>query len=180
MIFIFFRNCVNEKLKILECKKWSSMRKVRKHYKFKLRFKLVAINIFHMYVNPRPPEVFFITRPPKGGCCNPLPWFSIWNAWYPYICYQCIGMDLLYPLIPKWVPLNVIWRHCDVIKSALGNLDALKIYVKMSKNQFFAKKNVETWYFCRNFGWICKEMMSLIYITSLKHISCQIFKKWAK
>ena len=23
-----------------------------------------------------------------------------------------------YPLISKWVPLNFIWRHCDVIKSA--------------------------------------------------------------
>ena len=31
-----------------------------------------------------------------------LPGFSIQNAWCPYICFQCIGMDLLYPLIPKW------------------------------------------------------------------------------
>ena len=47
-------------------------------------------------------------------------------------------MDLLYPLIPKGVPLN-----SDVIRSApLGNLDALKIYVKSSKNQFFAKKSI--------------------------------------
>ena len=34
--------------------------------------------------------------------------------------------------------------------------------------------------FRKNFGWICKEMMILIYIASLKHISCQIFNKWTK
>ena len=42
--------------------------------------------------------------------------------------------NLLYPLIPKRVPLNFIWRHCDVIK-----FDVLKIYVKISNNQFLAK-----------------------------------------
>ena len=40
----------------------------------------------------------------------------------------------------------------------------------------FSLKIVETWDFRRFFGWICKEMMILIYIASLKHISCQIFK----
>ena len=32
--------------------------------------------------NPRPPDVFFITRPSEGGggCCNSLPGFSIQNA----------------------------------------------------------------------------------------------------
>ena len=61
---------------------------------------------------------FCNTRPPKGGTplLQPLPGFSIRNAWYPYICYQC--MELFYSLIPKWVQLNFIWRHCDVIKSA--------------------------------------------------------------
>ena len=54
----------------------------------------------------------------EGGLLQPLPGFSIQNAWYPYIYYQCIGMDLLYPLIPKRVPFNFIWQHCDVMKSA--------------------------------------------------------------
>ena len=76
--------------------------------------------IWNNLFNPRPPEVFFVTRPPKGGCCNPLPGFSKRNAWYPYKKYMLpvYSMDLLYPLIPKWVPLNFIWRHYDVIKSA--------------------------------------------------------------
>ena len=36
-----------------------------------------------------------------GGCCNPHPGFSIFNALYPYIYYQCIAMGLFFPLIPK-------------------------------------------------------------------------------
>ena len=71
------------------------------------------------FINPCPLEVFFVTRPPMGGLLlQPLLGFSIRNAWYPYIYYQCIGIDLFYPLIPKWVPLNSIWHHCDIIKSA--------------------------------------------------------------
>ena len=31
-------------------------------------------------IKPRPPAVLFATRPLKGGCCNPLPGFSVWNA----------------------------------------------------------------------------------------------------
>ena len=34
--------------------------------------------------------------------------------------------------------------------------------------------------FSQDFRWICKEMMILIYIASLEHISCEIFKKWAR
>ena len=99
-------------------------------------------------IKPRPPEVFFVTRPPKGGCCNPLPGFSIRNAWYPYIYYQYIGMDLLYPFDTKMSTIELhmtsLWRHKV---SAPSDLDALKIYVKMSKNQFFAKKkkNKKSW-----------------------------------
>ena len=33
-----------------------------------LPWKLYHVN----HVNPRPPELFSVTRPPKGGCCNPL------------------------------------------------------------------------------------------------------------
>ena len=61
---------------------------------------------------------YFCKRSSEAGLLYPLPGFSIRNAWYPYICYQCIGIDLLYPLIPKWVPLNFMWCHYDVIKSA--------------------------------------------------------------
>ena len=48
-------------------------------------------------INPRPPEVFSVTCPPKGGLLQPPPpGFSIRNVLYPYVCYQCIAMDLLY------------------------------------------------------------------------------------
>ena len=43
-----------------------------------------------LLLNPRPPQAFSLTRPPKGGCCNPLTRFSILNVLYPYVCYQCI------------------------------------------------------------------------------------------
>ena len=68
-------------------------------------------------------------------------------------------MDLFYPLIPKWVPLNFIWRHCDVIQRTRGNVDALKIYVEISN---IRKKIVEAWDFRMTFGWICNEMTILI------------------
>ena len=63
---------------------------------------------FHNYmdaavsISPRPPEPFSVTRPQKGGCCNP-PGFSIINILYHYVCYHyhCIAMCLLFPLIPK-------------------------------------------------------------------------------
>ena len=72
--------------------------------------RMAFVSFIFVTFNPRPRDVFFVTHLPKeGGCCNPLPGYDIRNAWYPYICYQCIGMDLLYPLIPKWVPLNFIW-----------------------------------------------------------------------
>ena len=32
-------------------------------------------------LNPRPNEVFFVSRPPKAVLLQPLPGFSIWNAW---------------------------------------------------------------------------------------------------
>ena len=41
-------------------------------------------------INPHPPEVCFVTRPPKGVVATPFPGFSIRNTLYPYICYQCI------------------------------------------------------------------------------------------
>ena len=107
-------------------------------------------------MNPRPPEVFFVTRPPKGGgALRSPPWFSIQNAWYSYICYQCIGMDLLYPLIPKWVQLNFIWRHYDVKISVPS-----EIWMHWKYTWKLAKINFSLRIFC----WICKEMMILIYI----------------
>ena len=91
-------------------------------------------------LNPHPPEVFFCNT---GGLLQPLPGFSIWNAWwYPYICYQCIGMDLLYiSLIPKWVPLNFIWRHHDVKVGAPSKIWMYWKYTwKLANIIFFAKK----------------------------------------
>ena len=54
--------------------------------------------------NPCPPEAFAVTPPPKGGSCNPLPGFSIFKYLYPYVCYQCMAMGLIFPLIPKYIP----------------------------------------------------------------------------
>ena len=38
------------------------------------------------FVNPHPPEPFPVTRPTRGDC---FPEFSILNAIYPCVCYQC-------------------------------------------------------------------------------------------
>ena len=64
----------------------------------------------------------------------------------------------------------------------LRNLDALKIYMKLAKIKFSLKQNKTKKHavFARLFDWICKEMMILIYIESLKHITCQIFKEMDK
>ena len=43
------------------------------------------------------------------------------------------------------------------------------MYMKISKNRFFAEKIVEIWDFRRTFGWLCQEMMIFIYIASLEH-----------
>ena len=83
---------------------------------------------------------FCNTSSEGGGLLQPLPGLSIRNAWYPYICYQCIGMDHLYPLIPKWVPLNFIWRHYDIIKSARPHKFGCFV-MKISKIDFSLKKS---------------------------------------
>ena len=49
-----------------------------------------------------------------GGLFQPLR-FSLQNALYPCICYQCIAKGLLFLLIPKKVPTIFVWRHNDVI-----------------------------------------------------------------
>ena len=145
----------------------------------KLKFLWKLIRLPKFPVAPCPPEVSFVTRPPKGGYCNPLPGFSIRNAWYPSMCYQC--MDFLYPLMPKWVPLIFISRHCDVIKSACPRKFGYIEHIRENEQKsIFRYKSIETWDFRTIFGWICKEMMILIYIASLKHIYFKIFKKWAK
>ena len=60
--------------------------------------------VFNQY-DPRPPETFYVIRPGGGGsCCDPLPGFSIFNAQYPYVCYQCKAMGFFFPLIPKKIP----------------------------------------------------------------------------
>ena len=51
-------------------------------------------------IKTRLPKSFFVTRPPKGGCCNPLR-FSLQNTLYLCICYQFIPVGLLLPLISK-------------------------------------------------------------------------------
>ena len=54
------------------------------------------------YFNPRPPEPFSVTRPPKGGGVVATPsGFSIINDPYPYVCYHCMAKSLFFPLIPK-------------------------------------------------------------------------------
>ena len=137
-------------------------------------------NIVEHLPSPRPPGVFFVTRPPKGGCCNPIPRFSIQNAWYPYICYQCIGVDLLSIgtkmgtiehhmtslLLHKVSAPSEIWMHW-------------KCTWKLAKINF-SPKIVETWDFAGFLAEYVYEMIVLIYIAGLKHISCQLFKKMDK
>ena len=61
-----------------------------------------------------PPETFSVARPPNGGFCNPFYGFSILNSLYPYVCYQCIAMGLLFPLIQKSIirlRITSLWPH---------------------------------------------------------------------
>ena len=62
--------------------------------------------LMQLSVNPRPPEVFFVTRPPKvaGGLLQPPPWIFYIDTerlipLYLLPVYYSYG--LLYPLIPK-------------------------------------------------------------------------------
>ena len=87
-----------------------------KWFKFSSPPRMLYINFYKFWsINPRLTKPFFVTRLTKGGCCNPLPKFSILNALYPYVCYQCIAMGLLFPYIPKKVQTSHVWRHSDVI-----------------------------------------------------------------
>ena len=90
---------------------------------------------------------------------------------------KALGMDLLYPLIPKWVPLNFIWHHYDVMTPSeiwmhckyTRKLAKINFSVQNRRNMRFSH------YFWLNM-YMYKEMMILISIISLKHISFQIFK----
>ena len=53
------------------------------------------------FINSRPPEPFSAKRHSKRRLLQPLTGFSIFNALYPYIYYQCIAMFLLLQLIPQ-------------------------------------------------------------------------------
>ena len=102
-------------------------------------------------INPSPPEVFFVTRPLKGGLLQLLPWISIQNAWrYPYICYQCIGMDL-YQLIPKWVPLNFIWHK-------VSTPSEIQMHWKYTW-KIVLLKNCRTWVLLQDFWLVFKKSL---------------------
>ena len=84
-------------------------------------------------------------------------------------------MDLFYPIDTKMNTIELhmtsLWRHKVSAPS--------KYTWKLAKIKF-SLKIAETWNFCRIFSWICKEIMILICIASLKHTSCQIFKEMDK
>ena len=67
--------------------------------------------------------------------------------------------------------MTSLWRHKVIAPSEIWM--HWKYTWKLGKINF-SLKTVETWDFRRI------KMMILIYIGSLKHITCQIFKKWAK
>ena len=131
--------------------------------------------------NPRPPEVFFVALPPRGVVATPSLGFLYRTPDSPvFVNSVQVWTSSIY-----WYQNEYHWTSYDLSvisysQRTLRNLNALKIYMKISDNQFLGKKIVETWDFCRIFGWIWKDMMILIYIASLKHKSCQIFKEMDK
>ena len=72
---------------------------------------------FLCFINPRLTKPFFVTRLTNGGCYNPLPKFSKPNPLWNWFWHQYVGMDLLYPYIPKWVQSVKALRSYDVIKT---------------------------------------------------------------
>ena len=136
------------------------------------------ISIQNLNFNRRSPELYFVTLPPKGDVVS-----------NPSLDFLYGRLDTLYLLSvyryepPPSIDFNMStidlhmtspWRH------KVSTPSEIWIYWKYtwkSATSIFAFKSLKR-DFLRNFGWICKEMMILIYIGSLKNISCQIFKKW--
>ena len=65
-----------------------------------LDFERLPLQDLKTTFNPRPPEPFSATRPPKGGLLQPPPWIFYNKRPIP-LCLLPIAMSLLFPLIPK-------------------------------------------------------------------------------
>ena len=64
--------------------------------------------------NPRPPEVFFVTRPPREGLLQPPPWI-LRNVWYPYILLPMYRYGPLLSIDIKMstieIQMSLLWLH---------------------------------------------------------------------
>ena len=100
-----------------------------------------------LYFNPHPPEVFFVTHPPKGGLQLPTWIFHTEHLMPLYL----LPVHRYGPPLSIDTKMSTIKLYMTSLRSqsqrALRNLDALKIYVKMSKNQFLLKNR-------RNMGFL--------------------------
>ena len=77
-----------------------------------------------------------------GGCPKCLQRTPL----YPRMWYQWIGIDLLFPLIPKSVPSDNVWRNYDVIIAEIRKIRIL--YGKYRKNQNFVKNRRKIRFSC--------------------------------
>ena len=134
-------------------------------------------------INPLPPSVFFVTRPPKGRLLQPPPGIFYTERLIPLYLLPVYSYGPPLPIDTKMSTIKLhmtsLWHH-KVISAPSEIWMHWKCTWKWAKINFSLKKIVETWDFRRTSVWICKKMMILIYIERLKHISCQIFKKWKK
>ena len=140
-----------------------------------LKWHAYLMYMFHFH--PRPPKIFSIKRPPKGGCCNPS--LDFLPALFPNVCYQCITMGLLFPLSGQKSTIRLLmtslWRYNVSAPSKFWKYSqTLKIYAKNRQNSILAK-NRRNMRFLLDFGRISKGMIILIHIPSHKHIFYQIF-----
>ena len=125
---------------------------------------------------------YFCNTSNQGGCYNPLPRFSEQNPLWNWFWCQLVGMDLLYPYIPKWVQSAKALRSYDVIKICrtwklrFSEENRRKF---QKKNQHFAIKvlNIKI---SPRFWLIHKENGNSNMFCKFQHHSMQIFFKILK
>ena len=104
--------------------------------------------------HPQVRDIFCNTSSEGSSFTTPLD-FSIFNAQYPYVCYQCIAIGLLFILIPKstiHLVMTSLWRHnvsappnCWNIHNQLYNCTQ-----RIGKYRFLPKNGRNMW-FSRDF-----------------------------
>ena len=137
------------------------------------------------FLNPCLTKLFFVTRLTKGGCYNPLPRFSKPNPLWIWFWYQEVGMDLLYPYIPNWVPSVKALRSYDVITHAgPEKCDFLR---KIGENSKKKKKKKKSKFRCKSSeyqkftGFFClyrRKMVIPTCFVSFSIIVCRYLSKW--